>query len=191
MPCAGVSGQTMPNGEKVIAMKALERILNLLAIAALLCTMLYCSPAPATQPSHRSTPKASADRHVRVFTNRPDDMADGASFQADEIITILFVTEPCPLQLKQHESMRRAWQARGAYQIGCWYPTVDSGFTLIAGDGTFSHNLMAAECYPLALLHPDGSVTIDDPNYGSWREALQRFNDEKLSELFQRGSERP
>lgn len=183
----------------------LSSILNWLAIVALVAVLIAheAIPAePACGPSICDSMKGNGcwstitkprplDRDVRIFTTQPFSMIDGSTFSSSQLLTILFLSEPCPLSLRQRESMHRSWQERGAYQLGCWYPTPDGGFTIVYGDGTFHHNRMSAEVYPRAHLHPDGSATIDDPGYGNLEQAISRLDEREARERRQHWRDKP
>jgi hypothetical protein len=86
--------------------------------------------------------------------------------------------------------MLRAWQALAAYQVGCWYPTVDDLYVTIDGLGNARASGAYWEIYPRALLHPDGSATITEQNYDS-ATFIQKVANEKAMGIFSRMHEKP
>lgn len=91
----------------------------------------------------------------------------GSIVSTGSIFTILFTKEPCPLPIEGAETMHRAWQRAGAYQVGCWYPTMEGGYVLIDGAGRMTKINSAWAYLPRGLLHPDGNTTITEPDYDS------------------------
>jgi len=132
----------------------------------------------------------SEDRLVRVFwapdPNQPPVLT-GDQAPTDKIITLLFIKEPCALDIMGSGHMRRAWQAAGAYQVGCWYPTLQDEYTYINGIGQMFHSEgVYWEAYPRGALHSDGSVTITEPNFDSQKffyEVSQRITLEHIRAL--------
>jgi hypothetical protein len=104
-----------------------------------------------------------ADRPVRIYFTGPETL--GQSVPLARILTILFVNAPCPLPIVGAERMRRLWQQQGAYQIGCWYPTIPHGFTTIDGLGHIHANDVPWQAFPRALLHAANSATITEPGF--------------------------
>lgn len=86
--------------------------------------------------------------------------------------------------------MLRAWQRQGAYQLGCWYPTVDNNYMIIDGLGNMRNGGTYWETYPRALLHPDGSATIVEPAYDSETFAGNVIA-KKNAEYWSHSNERP
>ena len=116
------------------------------------------------------------DRFVRIFVEVPDSSAPhnvrrlvtGDTVPADSLITILFLVEPCQLNVAGAENMHRAWQRLGAYQLGCWYPTQDDHWVFVGQLSQLNRvNPVYWESYPRAMLHADGSATIIEPHYDS------------------------
>jgi hypothetical protein len=109
---------------------------------------------------------APADREVLVYVNTGATVTTGSEVQRYH--TLLFLHEPCPLPLAHASEMRRAWMAYGAYQLGCWYPTIDGDYVFVGqlpGQTHASGFPLAA--MPRALLHAEGTATITEPGYDS------------------------
>lgn len=130
----------------------------------------------------------AADRLVRVFLSIPDPVVvTGDTVYNPRIHTLLFLNEPCPLPIVGAETMHRAWRAAGAYQVGCWYPTLGDEYTYINGAGqSFHSDGVYWQAYPLAVLHADQSVTITQPNFDSSKfffQVTQWIQMRKIQEL--------
>lgn len=114
---------------------------------------------------------SAADRLVRVFvpwTASDPPVFTGDSVPSSKIHTLLFLKEPCPLHIEGAKEMYRAWRIAGAYQLGCWYPTLQDEYTYINGAGQVFHSPGDYwGAYPKGLLHADGSVTITEPDFDS------------------------
>ena len=84
---------------------------------------------------HNATVPARAVRVLPVAGGRIDlpqhAFVTGERVPASNINTLLFVDEPCSLPLADAKNMHRAWMAYGAYQVGCWYPTVDDAYVFV------------------------------------------------------------
>lgn len=102
---------------------------------------------------------------------------------ANQVIELLFTGEPCPLPLAGSEDMRRAWSVPGI--VGCWYPTVDGRYAFVSESFTRrgDNPLMTV---PRAILHPDSTATITEPNYSTSWEAGQavRWAQEQAHKAF-------
>jgi hypothetical protein len=138
-----------------------------------------------------STLTRAEDRLVRVFAPGIEaPVSTGGTIPSDKVFTLLFLKEPCPLPIDGAERMFRAWQTAGAYQFGCWYPTLQDEFVYINGMGRLFHNEgVYWQAYPRGLLHSDGSVKITEPNYDSrtfFIDVTQRITMEHIQAIFQK-----
>jgi hypothetical protein len=149
---------------------------------AIAVVALFCST---------STLAAPLDRSVRIFFDASGSRyVTGNAVPSSAITTILFTKEACSLAIDGAKGMLRAWQALGAYQVGCWYPTLDDNYVTIDGLGDAVASGAYWEILPRALLHPDGSATITEPNYDSLT-FIQRIANEKAMRIFSRTREKP
>lgn len=114
----------------------------------------------------------------------------GDTVPANFLNTILFTKERCSLPIEGARDMLRAWMALGSYQVGCWYPTVDDTYVTIDGLGNLNNSRSYWEFWPRALLHPDGSATITEPNYDS-DTFMARVANEKMHQRFSHQAEKP
>jgi hypothetical protein len=135
-----------------------------------------------------STTSLARDRLVRVFFPAySTTVLTGGSVPANKIHTLLFIEERCSLPIMGAESMFRAWRVAGAYQLGCWYPTLNDEFVYVNAIGqTFHAPGDFWEAYPHGLLHDDGSVTIIEPHFDSrtfFTSVQQKILQDHLREL--------
>ena len=122
-------------------------------------------------------------RQVRVFFT--EHHVAGDIVPANRLLTILFMKEPCPLPVAGRDNMLRAWMYQGSYQLGCWYPTINDKFVTIDGEGSMNIGIYW-EALPRALLLPDGSAKITEPEYNS-ETFLALVSNQKLREWMARG----
>ena len=128
--------------------------------------------ASLANEKHNASIPARAVRFFAVAGGRIDlpqhAFVTGDRVPATNINTILFVDEPCSLPLADAKNMRRAWMAYGAYQLGCWYPTVDDEYVFVGQLPSLTHaSGVPWAGLPRGLLYADGSVKITEPNYNS------------------------
>lgn len=97
-----------------------------------------------------------------VFASDHPPQATGGVVAKAEIIELLFTAKPCPLPLQGAETMHRAWSVPGV--IGCWYETIRGDYVFISPAFT-RPGQRHVEAIPHALLHPDGTATITEPDY--------------------------
>jgi hypothetical protein len=113
------------------------------------------------------------DRSIRIFLYTQADekpLFTGDRVPSNKRLKLLFLQEPCPLHIVGSQDMHRAWVAAGAYQVGCWFPTLQDEYTYINGMGQEFHAQGDFwQAYPRAALHPDGSITITEPDFDSRR----------------------
>ena len=120
--------------------------------------LLLCAPLAAH----------AADREVRLLVTS-GSYVTGDAMPAQEVrrATILFTSEPCPLAPGDGRLLR-AWVAG---RVGCWTITVGGIVVRVDGEGRVRQNESTdydfVDYYALALLHPDGSATITEPEYNS------------------------
>lgn len=140
-----------------------------------------------------STHALATDRLVRVFvpwTVTDPPVFTGGRVSPEKIHTLLFLKDPCPLPIQGAKEMYRAWRIAGAYQLGCWYPTLSDEYTYINGSGKVFHSdgdYWGA--YPKGMLHEDGSVTITEPDFDSrtfFTVVHQKLELEHLQQGFQK-----
>lgn len=138
------------------------------------------------------SPAIAKDREVRIFINdEVKHWVTGSVVSAKNLHTILFINEPCPLQIAGAQNMRRAWMAFGAYQLGCWYPTQNGQYVFVGRIPQATHASGAYwEAHPRATLHSDGSATITEENYDS-KTFLKRLLNRKAMEVFEHTNEQP
>lgn len=134
----------------------------------------------------------SQEREARIaFNQGRQTLVTGDTIAAGSLLYVLFLKEPCPLDVIDAKNMRRAWMAFGAYQVGCWYPTVDGHYVFI---GQLSQLTQAhddpLETLPRAIVHADGSATISEKNYNSDTFTKAVMN-RRAMEAFQHLSEKP
>lgn len=134
---------------------------NLLIAAALACSAAH-----------------AADRKVRIFF--AGNYANAASVPASAINTILFLKEPCALDVVNGRNMLRAWMALGSHQLGCWYPTIGDGYVMIDGFGNEHASRVYWESFPHAWLHADGTATIDEPGFTDMASFMAQVDHAKL-----------
>jgi hypothetical protein len=162
--------------------------LRAILVAALFILLLFVLMLIAA-PAH------AADRLVRIFlaTNGSDPIVvTGGTVSGNQIRTLLFLSEPCPLDIVGKEHMRRAWQVAGAYQVGCWYPTLDDEYTYINGAGElFHHEGIYWQSYARGVLHPDGTVTVTEPDFDSSRFFFEVTQEIRLRHARGLGREEP
>ena len=79
--------------------------------------------------------------------------------------TLLFLKEPCRLRIAGARYMHRAWMNLGAYQVGCWYPTQGGNYVVIDGAGNIYPSSDYVQQEPRAILNPDETVTIIQPDF--------------------------
>jgi TonB family protein len=133
----------------------------------------------------------SSDRQVRIFAPSNSTQVTGDTIPASTIITILFTKEVCPLDIEGAASVFRAWQATGAYQLGCWYPTSEQKWFFIGQIDSLTHEGGGFwETFPRAVLHTDGSATITEPNYDS-TTFLQAFLSNRMMHMLDHTHETP
>jgi hypothetical protein len=155
---------------------------------AVLAALLLSGAAIAADP-------APKDRSVRALIlqdagAKPIHTGDTVPF--DLVHELLFLDEPCPLDIEGRESMRRFWWRAGAYQLGCWYAMVDEQYTRINGLGrSFPSMGLYWAAVPRAILHPDNSVTITEPDYNSDTFTGDVMSKKSLQLLEQHRNERP
>jgi hypothetical protein len=53
----------------------------------------------------------------------------------------------------------------GAYQVGCWYPTQGGNYVVIDGAGNIYPSSDYVQQEPRAILNPDETVTIIQPDF--------------------------
>jgi len=131
-------------------------------------------------------------RSIRVFAQGHSRTGD--TLAPAQMSQIFFMTEPCSLNIAGAENMRRAWFALGAYQIGCWYPTQNGMYVVIYGTGQIYPQEAYWEAMPRALLRPDGTATITEPNYESVtfeRSVINKKSMEQLQSLQDHLHEKP
>lgn len=135
----------------------------------------------------------AADRLVRVFvpwTSADTPVLTGGQVPHNKIHTLLFLRERCPLAIEGADQMYRAWRVAGAYQLGCWYPTMWDEYTYINGAGQVFHSEGDYwGAYPKGLLHDDGSVTITEPDFDSrtfFAVVHQKIELEHLQQTFRK-----
>lgn len=128
------------------------------------------------------------DRLTRVSSWGLASIKHGQTLTTREIGDILFINAPCELPLAQAESMRRAWISPG--RIGCWYPTLDDGYTFVSDDGMFQHATNPYEVLPFAWMHTDGTLTVDDPKY-NYAEALRDYYARLTAKVHKPWNEQP
>ena len=131
-------------------------------------------------------------RLIRVFA--AGQSRTGDTLVPSQMSQMLFMNEPCSLSIAGSENMRRAWFALGAYQVGCWYPTQDGAYVVIYGSGQIYAQKAPWEAMPRALLHPDGTATITEPNYESGtfeRDVYKKKSMEQLQALKDHLNEKP
>lgn len=150
---------------------------------------------------------AAADREVRIFAKLPGgivldphsnlplpsskDYVTGDTVPAGNIIVILFTREPCQLDLADKRNVFRAWQRTGAYQLGCWYPTLNGGYVFIGQVESLTRATDAPwRTYPRALLHDDGSATITEPDYNGVT-FLEKYLREQMAHTFDHTHDKP
>lgn len=141
---------------------------------------------------HGFAADVSKARQVRlVFNDHGQRWVTGDAVPADRIITILFVEEPCPLRIVGRATMYRAWAATGAYQLGCWYPTIDGNYVFVGQLASLTYASGAPwEMLPRAELHPDGSATITERDYNSETFVAAVLNRRAL-QLFENTQQKP
>ncbi len=128
--------------------------------------------------SSESRQIAPPDRLVRIFFL--GNYSDGATVPASALNTILFLKEPCPLDLADTRGMFRAWMALGSHQLGCWYPTVSDTYVTIDGFGNPHSSDVYWESLPHAQLHADGSATITEPGFVDMGSFMSRVSNDKV-----------
>lgn len=146
---------------------------------------LACSAAIAATPVKPRLVRAALA--VSLYNGAP--IVTGSTLPLRYTPTLLFLNEPCPLPIAGAREMRRAWMNLGAYQVGCWYPTQGGEYVVIDGDGNLYPSSSYVQQEPRAILNPDGTVTITQPDFDartfagkiSLRMAMQamRHRDEK------------
>ena len=165
-------------------------------LVAILCFAIGAGFAYGTEHQKRAE---VGERAVRIFFNpteptpdsqSPDKFYTGTKVPAGLMLTILFLKEPCPLPIEGAETMLRAWQALAAYQVGCWYPTIDDKYVIINGLGQIHAGGTYWESFPRAVLHSDGSATITEKNYDS-DTFLGNIMNEKAMRVFSHMQEKP
>ncbi|MBS0416682.1 MAG: hypothetical protein JSR66_03140 [Proteobacteria bacterium] len=132
-----------------------------------------------------------AGRRVRVFAADNVRRVTCSSAPKESLNTILFLDEPCSLPLADAAHMHRAWMASGAYQVGCWYPTVDDGFVFVGAMPELTRKSeISWKSYPQGALRPDGSVTIVEPNFDS-NTFMSNVENARAMEVFKHRNEKP
>lgn len=133
----------------------------------------------ALPQAHAAKQTVHKDRLVRVVliidkAHHPGEpqgvespIVTGDTLEFRYVNTLLFLKEPCPLPIAGAENMFRAWFGEAAYQVGCWYPTENGDYVVIDGRGEVFPEDVYWQAEPRALLHPDNSVTIIEPNYNA------------------------
>jgi hypothetical protein len=138
--------------------------LRLLAIGLALVILLhYSDPARGAEP-----PARPHDRPVRIFSEcyGGEKCVDktGETVLAPHIYQILFVNEPCPMAPRDRD-MHRAWFFGAG--VGCWAALSDGTYAIALASGEFNPQGALLETLPRAMLHPDNSALITEPEYNS------------------------
>jgi hypothetical protein len=113
-----------------------------------------------------------ADVLVRILWSPggEQNIATGTVIPREHINQVLFIKEDCPLKIEDASKMGRAW-IRTRYNPVCWLPLSDGSYMIVDqyGDRHWSKAepflVVHWEAIPHAMLHPDGSATITEPNF--------------------------
>ena len=133
----------------------------------------------------------AADREVRIFVQSNTPVVTGDTLPAKALTLILFVQESCSLDIADKRGYYRAWQASGAYQLGCWYPIRGDTFVFIGAIGSLTYHSEAFwPTFPRAKLHLDGSATITQANYNS-DTFLKAYLGKRVQHMFDHARDKP
>jgi hypothetical protein len=145
-----------------------------------------------------SADPAPKQRFALVFplTDAQHHYVTGDIVPLDRLNTILFLQEPCGMPIEGADNMFRAWREQAAYQAGCWYATTHyDGYVYIDGQGIIRASQdVSPLLFPRAVILPDGSAKILEPNYDSdtfMRRQMEARMDARIRELQQHRNDAP
>lgn len=106
---------------------------------------------------------------------------------ANAVLFRLWIAKPCDMPIAAAAEMHLAQIGR---RMACWAPTIDGGYVLAYWDGSAEKQPLAA-MLPAALIRPDGSAKIVEPDYDSrtavskaMRESYERAAAQRQSGRF-------
>lgn len=114
----------------------------------------------------------------------------GDTMPAPAIVEIFYVQQLCHLQLAAADNMRYYYNLLSHHE-GCWFPTMDGGYTTVNNDGFTDHASQPMEEYPMGLLYPDNSFKIQSADFDSqtWQMDVMKKLIARLNERAKRVSQ--
>ncbi len=137
--------------------------------AILLSALTTAAAAPPPQlPTVRVFAKIAGEPRPngQGDTTNVRKMVTGDVLPASSLLMLWYVSKPCDLPLANASDML-SYAQNTAFGRGCWYPTLDGGYTTVLSNGMTQHSPMPVESFPRGTLNADRSVTITEPGYDS------------------------
>lgn len=137
-----------------------------------LLSAIPLSAAAAPKPQH-------GDRLVRIQFSCPR-CTYGDTVPLSAVQEMLFLDEPCSLDIADAPAMHREWSALAAHQVGCWGELADGTFVTVDSHVFRYHRQPVTPLFlPLAKLHSDDTLTIVQPGF----ENIDQYQKKVLTDL--------
>jgi hypothetical protein len=134
---------------------------------------------PAKNVEQRKVPPRAGKREVIFIFNWSDaHWVAGNVVPLKYVSAILFLKEPCPLDIVGTEQMRRAWHFA---DVGCWATTADDGYAFASSVTGDIRDIPGPMEYMIhGEVQPDNGVLITEQGFDSL--TFERIAAERVSQ---------